>query len=186
MADAGPSTSAPKGGKGKAAAEEAQPRAPFKPGKVGLYERQVVDYVKTATAKNIWYYRCPAPRSPPCAATPRDPHPPPLTPPPARRPPAARRDRLSTPRGPCSLPVMREAWVNGVIDENTLVWGQGLADWLPVKNVRTLVPQIRTMEGERAAPGLLCAALVTSAHAAQNRAAACLEECMPPRREVPG
>lgn len=56
------------------------------------------------------------------------------------------RDRLSTPRGPCSLPVLREAWVNGVIDENTLVWGQGLADWLPVKNIRTLVPQIRTVE----------------------------------------
>jgi hypothetical protein len=36
--------------------------------------------------------------------------------------------------------------VNGIIDENTLVWGQGLADWLPVKNVRTLVPQIRTVE----------------------------------------
>lgn len=56
------------------------------------------------------------------------------------------RDRLSTPRGPCSLPVLRECWVNGIIDENTLVWGQGLADWLPVKNVRTLVPQIRTVE----------------------------------------
>jgi hypothetical protein len=53
---------------------------------------------------------------------------------------------LSTPRGPCSLPVLREAWVNGVIDEQTLVWGQGLSDWLPVKNVRTLVPQIRTVE----------------------------------------
>jgi hypothetical protein len=36
--------------------------------------------------------------------------------------------------------------VNGIIDENTLVWGQGLADWLPVRNVRTLVPQIRTLE----------------------------------------
>lgn len=60
-----------------------------------------------------------------------------------------RRDRMSTPRGPCSLPVLREAWVNGIIDESTLVWGQGLADWLPVRNVRTLVPQIRTVEGER-------------------------------------
>ena len=36
--------------------------------------------------------------------------------------------------------------MNGIIDENTLIWGQGLADWLPVKNVRTLVPQIRTVE----------------------------------------
>lgn len=60
------------------------------------------------------------------------------------------RDRMSTPRGPCSLPVLREAWVNGTIDENTLVWGQGLADWLPVRNIRTLVPQIRTLEVQAA------------------------------------
>lgn len=38
--------------------------------------------------------------------------------------------------------------MHGVIDDGTLVWGQGLIDWLPVKNVRTLVPQIRTLEGE--------------------------------------
>jgi GH35 family endo-1,4-beta-xylanase len=44
--------------------------------------------------------------------------------------------------------VLREAWTQGVIDEHTLIWGQGLADWLPIKNVRTLVPQIRTVEGE--------------------------------------
>jgi hypothetical protein len=42
--------------------------------------------------------------------------------------------------------VLREAWTQGVIDEHTLIWGQGLADWLPIKNVRTLVPQIRTVE----------------------------------------
>ena len=40
--------------------------------------------------------------------------------------------------------------MNGTIDENTLVWGQGLADWLPVRNVRTLVPQIRTLEVQAA------------------------------------
>jgi hypothetical protein len=57
------------------------------------------------------------------------------------------RDRLSVPRGPCNLSVLRECWVHGVIDEGTLVWGQGLGDWLPVRNVRTLVPQIRTLEG---------------------------------------
>ena len=45
--------------------------------------------------------------------------------------------------------VMRHCWMNGIIDENTLVWGQGLVDWLPVRNVRTLVPHIRTVEGER-------------------------------------
>lgn len=53
------------------------------------------------------------------------------------------------PRGPCNLGVLREAWVHGVIDEGTLVWGQGLGDWLPIRNVRTLVPQIRTLEGWR-------------------------------------
>ncbi len=50
-------------------------------------------------------------------------------------------------RGPCNLHVLRDCWVHGVIDESTLVWGQGLADWLPIRNVRTLVPQIRTLEG---------------------------------------
>lgn len=53
-----------KGGKKKAspataAQDEApQPMPPFKPGKLTHYDRQVVDYVRTATAKNIWYYRC--------------------------------------------------------------------------------------------------------------------------------
>ena len=40
-------------------------------------DKQVVDYVREATKKNIWYYR----------------------------------DRMSVPRGPCSLPVLRECWV---------------------------------------------------------------------------
>ncbi len=57
------------------------------------------------------------------------------------------RDRLSVPRGPCNISVLRECWVHGVIDEHTLVWGQGLGDWLPARNIRTLVPQIRTVEG---------------------------------------
>lgn len=117
-----------------------QKKEPRKPAKYGHYERTVVDYVRTATAKNVWYYRCVdliriefsrfflAIVMTMCMY----------------------RDRLSTPRGPCSLPVLRECWVNGIIDENTLVWGQGLADWLPVKNVRTLVPQIRTLEVQAA------------------------------------
>ncbi|CAK0783061.1 hypothetical protein CVIRNUC_006256 [Coccomyxa viridis] len=75
-------------------------------------DREVYDYVREATSKNVWYYR----------------------------------DRLSVPRGPCNISVLRECWVHGVIDDGTLVWGQGLMDWLPVKNVRTLVPQIRTFE----------------------------------------
>jgi hypothetical protein len=28
------------------------------------------------------------------------------------------------PRGPCPLHVLKDCWVQGVIDENTLVWGQ--------------------------------------------------------------
>ena len=60
------------------------------------------------------------------------------------------------PRGPCNMWVLRNCWSNGVVDENTLVWGQGLADWLPMKNVRMLIPQIRTPEGELASEVLLC------------------------------
>jgi hypothetical protein len=50
---------------------------------------------------------------------------PPLTPP---LPPPTNstrcRDRMSVPRGPCPLHVLKDAWVQGVVDENTLVWGQ--------------------------------------------------------------
>jgi hypothetical protein len=58
------------------------------------------------------------------------------------------RDRMSVPRGPCPLHVLKDAWVQGVVDENTLVWGHGLYDWLPAKNVKLLIPMIRTPEGE--------------------------------------
>ena len=58
MSDAGPSTSGSAGKPRKTkAADEPQEVKPFKPAKYGLYEKQVADYVKTATAKNIWYYR---------------------------------------------------------------------------------------------------------------------------------
>ena len=52
------------------------------------------------------------------------------------------------------MPVLKEAWVDGVIDSNTLIWGQGLADIIPIRNVRTLVPQIRTVEGACVAAGV--------------------------------
>lgn len=45
-------------GKKAAAAPAAPPPEKFKPAKYGTYEKQVVDYVRTATARNIWYYRC--------------------------------------------------------------------------------------------------------------------------------
>eukprot|EP00798_Chlamydomonas_sp_ICE-L_P001346 gene1346-32707_t len=56
------------------------------------------------------------------------------------------RDRMNIPRGPCPLHVLKDAWVQGVVDENTLMWGHGLADWLPAKNVKLLLPLIRTPE----------------------------------------
>ncbi|KAJ9518662.1 hypothetical protein QJQ45_018754 [Haematococcus lacustris] len=56
------------------------------------------------------------------------------------------RDRMNNARGPCPLHVLKEAWVQGVVDENTLMWGQGLADWLPAKNIKLLLPMIRTPE----------------------------------------
>jgi GYF domain 2 len=80
----------------------------------------LINYVRMATKKNVWYYR----------------------------------DRCGVARGPAPLPTLKEAWVHGLIDEHTMVWGQGLADFLPIKNVRTLVPQIRTPEGSR--PALHC------------------------------
>merc|ERR1712176_832836 len=56
------------------------------------------------------------------------------------------RDRLSTVRGPCTLPVLREAWVRGIIDDKTLVWGNGLIDWIPIRNINLLSSAIRTLE----------------------------------------
>lgn len=56
------------------------------------------------------------------------------------------RDRAGVPRGPCPLHVLKDCWVQGVVDENTLVWGQGLVDWLPARNVKLLVPLVRTPE----------------------------------------
>ncbi|GLI59296.1 hypothetical protein VaNZ11_001149 [Volvox africanus] len=56
------------------------------------------------------------------------------------------RDRMNVPRGPCPLHVLKEAWVTGIVDENTLMWGHGLYDWLPAKNIKLLIPMIRTPE----------------------------------------
>ncbi|PNH08959.1 hypothetical protein TSOC_004472 [Tetrabaena socialis] len=56
------------------------------------------------------------------------------------------RDRMNVPRGPCPLHVVKEAWVSGIVDENTLMWGHGLYDWLPAKNIQLLLPMVRTAE----------------------------------------
>ncbi|DBB11066.1 TPA: hypothetical protein ACH3X3_006531 [Trebouxia sp. C0006] len=91
-----------KGAAAKKAAEPSGPSPPTsqrRPAKLDFQQKQVVDYVRTATRNNVWYYR----------------------------------DR-----------------VHGIIGEDTLVWGQGLHDFLPVRNIRTLVPQIRTLEVQAA------------------------------------
>ena len=54
MSDAGPSTSTTKASKSQ---EPRESKPAFKPAKFTLNDKQVVDYVRTATAKNIWYYR---------------------------------------------------------------------------------------------------------------------------------
>lgn len=48
------------------------------------------------------------------------------------------RDRTGMPRGPCTLNILKTAWVNGIVDEHTLVWGNGLGSWVPIRNVRGL------------------------------------------------
>ena len=59
MSGAPPTSAGPKGKGKKTAAGVAadEPPPPFKPAKYAHYDRQVVDYVRTATAKNVWYYR---------------------------------------------------------------------------------------------------------------------------------
>uniref|UniRef100_A0A6U0BPF2 GYF domain-containing protein n=1 Tax=Ostreococcus mediterraneus TaxID=1486918 RepID=A0A6U0BPF2_9CHLO len=53
------------------------------------------------------------------------------------------RDRTGKVRGPAPMGSLRQCWVNGVVDEHTLVWGNGLCEWVPVRNVRGLVANIR-------------------------------------------
>ena len=43
---------------------------------------------------------------------------------------------------------MRTCWINGTIDEHTLVWGQGLEEWVPLRNVRALPALIRNLESK--------------------------------------
>lgn len=53
------------------------------------------------------------------------------------------RDRTGATRGPAHLGTLRQCWVNGIVDEHTMMWGNGLQDWLPVRNIRGLIPNIR-------------------------------------------
>lgn len=104
------------------------------------------------------------------AAAPAPPGPHPLTP---HSPDAALqdnvwyyRDRAGLPRGPCQLSTLRAGWVHGVIDEFTLVWGQGLEAWYPVRNVVSLVANIQSYDGEswRAPPAAATAPPLSSLH----------------------
>jgi|ERR1712137_838055 len=56
------------------------------------------------------------------------------------------KDRINTTRGPCDLSILRICYSNGIIDENTLVWGNGLDSWLCIKNVKGLMNLIRIPE----------------------------------------
>lgn len=56
------------------------------------------------------------------------------------------RDRLNLPRGPCPLSTLRTCYINGIVDEKTLVWGQGLEEWVPFRNVRALPALVRNLE----------------------------------------
>lgn len=74
------------------------------------------------------------------------------------------KDRMGVSRGPASVHTLRSCWRNGFIDQDTLIWGSGLMDFLPVKNVRTLVAQIRTPEGMRGATAKLVPCTLIAAY----------------------
>lgn len=42
--------------------------------------------------------------------------------------------------------MLRQAWANGLIDETTLVWGQGLIEWIPARNVAMLLDNVVNRE----------------------------------------
>ena len=46
------------------------------------------------------------------------------------------RDRTGLPRGPCTLNTVRKCYANGIVDQHTLFWGNGLGDWVPLRNIR--------------------------------------------------
>lgn len=46
------------------------------------------------------------------------------------------RDRTGLPRGPMSIDVLRKAYIGGIVDGNTLMWGNGLGHWVPLRNIR--------------------------------------------------
>ena len=127
----------------------ARRRAPWerKRPKLTHYERMLYNSIISISWQNVWYYRdrMNVPRGP-CQL-------------PVLRQVGRRRfflfalsSVLELTLSPLSLSMAfslclrSQAWTNGLVDENTLVWGQGLLDWIPAKNVTTLVAQVRTPE----------------------------------------
>jgi GYF domain 2 len=43
---------------------------------------------------------------------------------------------------------LRACYAQGVVDDQTLVWGQGLTGWYPIRNVIGLTANIRNLESE--------------------------------------
>jgi hypothetical protein len=35
-----------------------------------------------------------------------------------------------------TIDTVKKCWIGGIIDEHTLVWGNGLGDWVPLRNIR--------------------------------------------------
>lgn len=46
------------------------------------------------------------------------------------------RDRTGLPRGPMTIETVKKCYINGVVDQHTLFWGNGLGDWVPLRNLR--------------------------------------------------
>ena len=52
------------------------------------------------------------------------------------------RDRTGLPRGPCTLNTVRKCYANGIVDQHTLFWGNGLGDWVPLRNIRGMASSL--------------------------------------------
>nr|BAS01721.1 RNA binding protein [Amorphochlora amoebiformis] len=56
------------------------------------------------------------------------------------------RDRMNVARGPCDLYILRTCYSSGIIDENTIIWGNGLDTWICLKNIKGLLNMIKVPE----------------------------------------
>ncbi|KAJ7539622.1 hypothetical protein O6H91_11G102000 [Diphasiastrum complanatum] len=63
------------------------------------------------------------------------------------------KDRLGRTRGPMELVQLKTAWVGGIIDKNTFIWGDDLDEWAPIGMVYGLQTAICTPDIRIAAAG---------------------------------